>query len=185
MTYTVEKPTVQTSEQQLITIEFAPKLDPNETEYTYPQPLFVFGEQVIHQNHPSNPFTVCAMELVEFKTPSGQLLNQPYWKYKITNGEVSFWKDESALERYSDTCAQCPHFNDYQETNGRGWCGLFEQAAKTHHRRTNDCDLFGDQDPLDVPHARFALDSKVKVIDPIEHHSEWATFTVIGRQYNH
>ncbi|PSB08786.1 hypothetical protein C7B62_15605 [Pleurocapsa sp. CCALA 161] len=116
------------------------------------------------------------MELVEFKTPLGQLLNQPYWKYKVDNGQEQVWLDESALVRYSPTCAQCPHFNDYQESNGRGWCRLFEQAAKTHHHRTNDCDLFGDQNPLDVPHARFALDSKVKVIDATEHHKsafEW------------
>ncbi|MBW4532490.1 MAG: hypothetical protein KME09_00990 [Pleurocapsa minor HA4230-MV1] len=185
MTYLAEKQTVQAEERELITIEFVPPQDPNETKYSCEQPLFVFYEQVILKNNSSTPFTVYAMELVESKTNSGKLLNQPYWKYKITNGEVSFWKVESALERYSDTCAQCSHFQDYQESNGRGWCRLFEQAAKTHHQRTNDCDLFGDQNPLDVPHARFALDSIVKVIDATEHHSEWASFVIIGRQYNH
>jgi hypothetical protein len=177
MTYIAEKPTVQRSERQLITIEFAPPQDPNETEYTYPQPLFVFGEQVITKNNPSNPFTVCGMELVVFKTSSGQLLNQPYWRYKITNDEVSFWKVESALVRYFPTCAQCSHFHNFNESSGRGWCNLFAVAARKHHLRTNDCDLHSDSDPIDAPHSRFAIESLVKVIDPQEHHTEWATFS--------
>jgi hypothetical protein len=172
MTYIVEKPIVQTSERQLITIEFAPKLDPKETEYSYPQPLFVFGEQVTKHNS-STPFTVCGMELVEFKTPLGQLLNQPYWKYKVDNGQEKIWLDESALVRYSPICSQCPYFQNYQESNGH-----------KHHLRTNDCDLHSDSDPIDVPHSRFAIESLVKVIDPQEHHTEWATFTVIARRYN-
>nr|MBW4532581.1 hypothetical protein [Pleurocapsa minor HA4230-MV1] len=186
MTYITEKSSVSLAnkERQLITIEFAPKIHPNETEYSYSQPNFVFGEQVTRVTGTSSrPSTVCGMELVESKTPSGQLINQPYWKYLINDGQQKTWFSESALTRLS-TCSQCKHFNNYSDRD-RGWCRLFEQAARTHHQRTKDCDLFADQDPLDVPHARFALDSKVKVIDPIEHHSEWATFTVIGRQYNH
>jgi hypothetical protein len=203
MTYTAEKSTVRTSERQLITIEFAPKIHPNETEYSYQQPLFVFGEQVINPSHlsSSTPLTVCGMELVEStwrldkrrkpprpspsKTNSGQLLNQLYWKYLVKDGQNTFRFEESALKHYFNTCSECKHFQDYQEPNGRGWCRLFDTTAKTHHQRTNDCDLFAHEDPLDTPHPRFALDSKVKVIDATEHHSEWATFTVIGRQYNH
>jgi hypothetical protein len=203
MTYTVEtstwrldklgKPqrpspsTVRTSaqERQLITIEFAPKIHPNETDYSYPQPQFVFGEKVTRITGTSPaPLTICGMELVESKTNSGQLLNQPYWKYLVNDGQQKTWFSESALTLLS-TCSQCPHFNDYEEANGRGWCRLFDTTAKTHHQRTNDCDLFAHEDPLDTPHPRFALDSKVKVIDATEHHNEWATFTVIGRQYNH
>ena len=82
------------------------------------------------------------------------------------------------------TCSQCPHFNDYNESNGRGWCNLFGQQARKHHQRSNDCDLFADTDPIDAPHPEFAIDSTVKVIDPDEHHTEWATFIVIGRKYN-
>jgi hypothetical protein len=187
MAYTTEKSTVRTSapERQLITIEFAPRIHPNETEYTYQHPQFVFGEQVtrITGTFPT-PLTICGMELVESKTNSGQLLNQPYWKYLVNDGQEKIWLNESALTRHS-TCSHCPHFNNYQDNRDRGWCNLFEQAAKTHHQRTNDCDTFADRDPLDTPHPRFAIDSKVKVIDPGEHRSEWATFTVIGRQYNH
>lgn len=119
MTYLAEKSTAQTKERPLITIEFAPDIHPDETEYTHPHPQFTFGDRVTLTDHfPELEYTICALELVESKTPSGRLLNQPRWKYKITNGEVSFWKVESALERYSPTCSQCPHFNDYQESNG-------------------------------------------------------------------
>jgi hypothetical protein len=187
MTYTTERSTVRTSapERQLITIEFSPKIHPNETEYSYQQPKFVFTDQVTRITDASPaPLTICGMELVESKTNSGQLLNQPYWKYLINDGQQKTWLNESALKHHS-TCSQCPHFNNYQEPNGRGWCNLFDQAARTHHQRTNDCDTFANEDPLNVPHARFALDSIVKVIDPQEHHTEWATFMVIGRKYNH
>jgi hypothetical protein len=185
MAYLTEKPALKTSERQLITIEFAPSIHPNETEYSYSQPNFVFGEQVTRITGTSpRPSTICGMELVEFKTPSGQLLNQPYWKYKVDNGQEQVWLDESALVRYSPTCSLCPHFNDYQESNGRGWCNLFAVAARKHHLRTNDCDLHSDSDPIDAPHSRFAIESLVKIIDPQEHHTEWATFTVIARKYN-
>ena len=112
MAYLTEKSTVQTEEQQLITIEFAPKLDPEETEYTYQQPLFVFGERVIPRSYlgsSNSPSTICAMELIEFKTSSGQLLNQPYWNYKVKNRQESIWLNETALVRYSSTCSQCSH----------------------------------------------------------------------------
>ena len=79
-----------------------------------------------------------------------------------------------------ETCSQCPHFNDYNESNGRGWCNLFGQQARKHHQRTNDCDLFADTDPIDAPHPPFAIDHVVKVIDADEHHTEWASFIVIG-----
>jgi hypothetical protein len=188
MAYTAEKSIVYSSAQgrQLITIEFAPKIHPNETEYNYSQPQFVFGEQVTRLTGTfSTPSTICGMELIESKTPSGQLLNQPYWKYLVNDGQEKLWLDESALTPYSSTCSQCSHFNDYQEAAGRGWCNLFNQFARTHHQRTNDCDLFADCDPLDTPHPRFAIESRVKAIDPQEHHSEWATFVVIDRRYNH
>jgi hypothetical protein len=185
MTYTAEKVTAQqSSEQQLITIEFAPKLDPNETKYNYQQPLFVFGEQVILRNNQSTSFKVCGMELVESKTSSGQLLNQPYWKYKVDNGQENIWLNESALVRYPTSCSQCTYFNNFDDPQGRGWCNLFGTTARQHHLRTNDCDLFSDSEPLNTPHPSFAIESIVKIIDSQEHHSEWATFTVVARRYN-
>jgi hypothetical protein len=94
--------------------------------------------------------------------------------------------ETSAQEQQVNTCSQCPHFNNYQDANGRGWCNLFNQAARTHHQRTNDCDLFADSDPLDTPpQPSFAIESRVKAIDPTEDHTEWATFVVINRRYNH
>jgi len=37
-------------------------------------------------------------------------------------------------------CASCKYFQDFGETNGRGWCQLFDQTARQHHARTGDCD---------------------------------------------
>ena len=90
-------------ERPLITIEFAPDLHPTETEYSYSHPLFTFGDRVIYKNeYPEIKYTVCALELIESKTLSGKLLASPRWKYKITNEQVSYWKDESALARYEE-----------------------------------------------------------------------------------
>jgi len=38
------------------------------------------------------------------------------------------------------TCATCPYFQDFGEPNGRGWCQIFDQTAREHHKRTGDCD---------------------------------------------
>ncbi|HHP7231640.1 MAG TPA: hypothetical protein ACFCUY_12380 [Xenococcaceae cyanobacterium] len=133
----------QPPERQLITIEFAPDINEKETEYTYEHPQFVFGDKVIaQQQNQTNSFTVCGMELVESKTSSGELLNQPYWKYKVSDGRQTLWFDESALSRVTTTtCDECPNFQDFHEPNGRGWCNLFDRSARQHHPRTHDCDL--------------------------------------------
>ncbi|NJK58253.1 MAG: hypothetical protein HC939_20880 [Pleurocapsa sp. SU_5_0] len=86
MTYVAEKALVSTAaqERQLITIEFAPNIHPSETQYSYPQPKFTFKEKVTRITGTfTTPLTICGMELVELKTNSGQLLNQPYWKYLV------------------------------------------------------------------------------------------------------
>jgi hypothetical protein len=44
----------------------------------------------------------------------------------------------------SKTCSTCPHFNNYKEPNGRGWCELFDHHARQHHEQTNDCVLESD-----------------------------------------
>ena len=163
MTYIVEKPATQQtgSERPIITIEFYPKIHPSETEYSYEHPRFVFGDRVILKNeYPQTEYIVVGMELIESKTPSGQLLYQPYWKYKISNGQVSYWKDESALIGYGEqqstpTCLACLHFDDYKEkigyadspaegsrnapAFGRGWCNCFNHQSRTYHKMTGDC----------------------------------------------
>ncbi len=216
MTYIVEKPAVSFAgiERPLITIEFAPKIHPLETEYSYEHPQFVFGDCVTLKNeYPETEYTVCALELIESKTPSGMLLNQPYWKYKITNGEVSFEKEETALFRCNNststtTCSECQDFKDYQEQNGKGWCQCFDRQAKRHYEMTNDCILNGAlkkkpelenncaiptqltstteeaTDELDKPYSPYQIRSIVKVIDPKEHHSEWGVFEVVQVKNN-
>lgn len=147
MTYIVQKParSFTSIERPLITIEFAPNIHKDETEYQYEHPQFVFGDCVtIINTYPELEFTVCALELIESKTPLGKLLSQPRWKYKLTNGQVSYWKDETALIHYQDksslnTCSTCSKFNNYQDNYGRGWCDRFNHPARTHHIRTNDC----------------------------------------------
>ncbi len=195
MTYIADKPATgqSLSERPLITIEFAPSIHPEETEYTYEHPRFVFGDRVTTINfYPATEYTVCALELIESKTPSGRLLNQPYWKYKITDGFVSFWKEETALahwkKRHSgDTCSNCQHFQDFNE-HERGWCELFDRSSRTYHHKTNDC-LLNErseerEDELDKPYSEYQVGSIVKVIDRDEDHSEWATFEVVECKYN-
>ncbi len=198
MTYSIENSTVLSAERQLITIEFAPELDPNETEYTYLHPQFVFGDRVFPiDSFPEDEYIVCGLELIESKTPSGKLLNQPRWKYKISNGEVSYCKDERALVRCKNQqaktiCANCQHFENFHERE-RGWCHLFKHQAKTFHRQTNDCLLNSQaeemamlkiEDELDSTRSPYKVGSIVKVIDPAEDHIDWAVFEVVECKYN-
>jgi hypothetical protein len=166
------------TERQLITIEFAPKIHEGDSTYNYEHPKFVFGDIValkLSSPHQENKFTVCGMELIESKTPSGILLNQPRWKYKISDGQKTFWFEESALvlEFNKDICSGCSHFQDYAEASGRGWCHLFNQPARKHHQRTFDCEI-NDSRPLYSP------GEIVKIIDPQEHYLEWADFVVVA-----
>ena len=113
-----------------------------------------------------------------------------------------------------ETCATCPYFENFHESNGRGWCKLFDHQAREHHEITNDCIVSSDlavsvelEDHLDIfpdldleeleafpteeilefadrPHSEYQVGSIVKVIDADEHHREWATFEVVECKYN-
>ncbi len=37
------------------------------------------------------------------------------------------------------TCETCSKFQDFNESNGRGWCTLFDHQARKHHTLTSDC----------------------------------------------
>ncbi|WP_036489158.1 hypothetical protein [Myxosarcina sp. GI1] len=194
MTYTAAKPTVspltvndwhnQNSEADcpLVTIEFTPDIHPSETEYNYPHPKFVFSDRVINKFNPSKVLTICAIELIEHKTPSGLLLEQPYWKYKVDDGS---WYDESVLIRQSDTCAKCTYFQDYNEERGRGWCHLMDDATRRHHQRTNDCDLNSEsRSLLALPYSKYDYGDMVKIVDSDEDHTEWAIFEIVEKRHN-
>lgn len=37
------------------------------------------------------------------------------------------------------TCATCPHFDNFHEKNGRGWCNQFNHFCREHYEITSDC----------------------------------------------
>ena len=112
------------------------------------------------------------------------------------------------------TCAACPYFDNFHESNGRGWCKLFNHQAGEHHEITNDCIVSSDLavsnelednldiftninieeleafpteeiiDEADLPHSEYEVGSIVKVIDADENHTEWAVFEVVECKYN-
>ena len=112
------------------------------------------------------------------------------------------------------TCSVCPHFDNFHEPNGRGWCELFNDYAREHHEETQDCinssesiishelednlDLFPDvnfekldafdteelEDELDKAHSEYEVGSIVKVINADEDYREWAVFEVIECLHN-
>ncbi|WP_036487463.1 hypothetical protein [Myxosarcina sp. GI1] len=170
------------ADRPLVTIEFIPDIHPSETEYNYPHPKFVFGDEVINKFNPSTVLNICALELIEHKTPSGLLLEQPYWKYKVDNGS---WYEESVLIRQSNTCAKCTYFEDYNDERGRGWCHLLDNATRKHHQRTNDCDLNSESKSiLALPYSEYDYGDRVKIVDSDKDHSEWAVFEVIEKKHN-
>ncbi len=48
-------------------------------------------------------------------------------------------KSNQVIPAQQSTCSTCPKFKDYNESNGRGWCTLFDHQARRHHQLTNDC----------------------------------------------
>lgn len=170
---------VNNQERTLITIEFAPN-------HPLEHPKFTLYEQVLITDHfPEQDYTIYGIEICASRTPSGKLLNQPRWKYKVTDADGnSFHKEESALTRYTKkTCASCTQFEDFKEPNGRGWCNLFDDFAKTDHKKTNDCIINGASE-IDTPHSEYQVGSIVKVIDEGEDHTQWAVFEIISCEYN-
>lgn len=167
MTYLIEKSAAtKIKERPLITIEFAPDIHPDEIDYSYPHPLFVFGDFVTTtEAYPVNKYKVCALELIESKTTSGRLLNQPYWKYKINNGERSYWKEESALVRWSERKTIHSGLNNHNQQ-------FQSLSIKT----------IVEQDNLTV--SSYKIGAIVKVIDPNEHHTEWANFEILKCHYS-
>ena len=109
------RPETKPAEEVIITIEFTPEPQSPDSEYYYPQPEFTITDMLALKQQWEHcqkyhlpetelkQFRICAMELVEFLTPSGELLNQPYWKYGIRytlSGEL-MWLSEQALVRIS------------------------------------------------------------------------------------
>lgn len=147
-------------EKELITIEFATNIHPDETEYSYQHPQFVFGNEVEIKGsfiYPTITYKVCALELLENKTPSGKLLYQPSWKYKISDGQQTYWKDETALVLAGDS----------------------RQIKTTPVFTTEPLESVDDQ-----PHSPYKVGSLVKVIDPAEDHTEWPVFEVVECKHN-
>ena len=106
----------EVEEQQLITIEFTPNVTSD--EYLVKQPGLVFGDTVIIREHWDNcflnqlnteeldTFTICAMELIEPKNQSGQLIARPYWRYGIRcldGTKELLWFKEHELVRKPST----------------------------------------------------------------------------------
>lgn len=114
----------------------------------------------------------------------------------------------------ANTCSSCLHFDNFHESNSRGWCELFNHQARAHHEQTNDCitssdliishelednlvtfpdvdveelNAFPDEEAeseLDKPYSEYQKGSIVKVIDKNEHHTEWGIFEIIECKYN-
>ena len=112
------------------------------------------------------------------------------------------------------TCSCCPHFNNFHEPNGRGWCELFNGYVREKHEETEGCinssdllvshelednlALFPDIDfkklkafpteeiesELDKPHSEYEIGSVVKVIDAESDHTKWAVFEVVECLHN-
>ncbi len=72
------------------------------------------------------------------------------------------------------TCASCPYFQDFGESNGRGWCATFDQVARLDHERTGACDA--EIEALDKEELQQAeLEQASNAGDKISHQLQPAT----------
>ncbi len=60
------------------------------------------------------------------------------------------------------TCETCPKFQDFNESNGRGWCQAFDRAARKHHTLTSDC-----QQQLESEQLQKLLDHYQAYLKPV------------------
>ncbi len=111
--YTEYRAEPEIEEELIITIEFTPKEQSWDSEYQYSQPEFVFNDLVTTKQQwehcykhrlpetELDTFRICAMELVDFLTPNGELLSQPRWKYGLRSSHSKdlVWFSEQALVR--------------------------------------------------------------------------------------
>ena len=111
--YVEYRPQPEVAEDIIITIEFTPEPQSPDSEYQYTQPEFRFNDLVTTKQQwehiykyrlpetELDTFRICAMELVDFLTPSGELLSQPRWKYGLRSSHSKdlVWFSEQALVR--------------------------------------------------------------------------------------
>jgi hypothetical protein len=106
-------PEVECNEYR-ITVEITKQL-PAGSDYSYKDPDFAWGDFVIKQEQREycltnsldlqenlDVFEVCAIDLVEHKSKSGLLLENPYWRYGIRSVDrkrTLIWFDEWDLIR--------------------------------------------------------------------------------------
>ncbi len=109
--YLEYRPEPEVNEDLIITIEFTPEPQSPGSEYHYSQPYFVYGDIVATKakwehckkyhlpETELDTFRICAMEMVDSLTPSGELLSQPRWKYGLRSDKTKdlVWYEEEAL----------------------------------------------------------------------------------------
>ena len=110
--YTEYRCPPQVEEEVIITIEFKPEVHYLD-DYSYPQPKFIFQEEVAILKELTfvdapNPleevdfYPIRAMELVERKLSNGRLAEAPYWLYGLRSTKGTrelMWFSEDELIR--------------------------------------------------------------------------------------
>ncbi len=122
--YTEYRYSPEPEEQVIITIEFTPEVQPMD-DYSYPQPQFVFKEEVAlvkqvnycQQNKIAlseeviDFYPITAMELVERKLSNGRLAEAPYWLYGLRSHKGTrelMWFSEDELISKREVLGQIP-----------------------------------------------------------------------------
>ena len=59
-------------------------------------------------------------------------------------------------------CANCPFFNEYQESNRRGWCDCFNHYARAHHEMAQECVLNGALDNIKADKSESSVSDKLE-----------------------
>ena len=111
--YTEYRCPPQVEEEVIITIEFKPEVHYLD-DYSYPQPQFVFKQEVailkrVPLGDTPNPleevdfYPIRAMELVERKLSNGRLAEAPYWLYGLRSNkgtrELMWFSEEELISK--------------------------------------------------------------------------------------
>ena len=89
--------------------------------------------------------------------------------------------ESTSVKQRSTTCANCPHFNDYRENRGRGWCLLFNRVSFKKHPFTRDCELERVASE-DIIRPSYNESDRVSIIDPDTDYTQWTTYIVVAKK---
>lgn len=78
---------------------------------------------------------------------------------------ITYIKTKTAKAAATKTCSTCPNFDNFHESNGRGWCEQFNHFVRGSHEETQTCSNSLKESPKENLMREQAFPSEVLELD--------------------